>query len=90
MDKEEILKLIASPLKEVLVDKDLESFKKQEHKRLKVNLEFELKTFKQYYSVTSITNVFVGSMFELDFDKLELLFKKQNITNIDKFRLKVA
>ena len=86
--KREILKLIASPLKQLKTDN--EQLVQQDEKRVQVSLELELKASKHYYSITSVTNFFVGSMFELDFEKLELLFKKEHVTVTDNFRLKVS
>ncbi len=89
MNKEEILKLIASPLEKIIVDKGREQAGEQGEGRVKASLELELKAFKQYYSITSVTNFFVGSMFELDFEKLELLFKQENVASIENFKLRV-
>ena len=81
MKKQEILKLIASEPDESLVS---------DGSRVKTSLEFELKAFKQYYSITSVTSFFVGSSFEVDFEKLELFFQKEKVTCVDNFKLKVV
>jgi len=84
MNKEEVIKFILGPKIQ------LEELK-EPRVETKINpcLEFELKAFKHYYSITSVSNFFVGSMFELDFEKLELVFDKQQVASISNFKLAV-
>ena len=89
LNKKEILKLIASPLEEITIAKEHRLTEKHNENRVKARLKLELKAFKQYYSITSVSNFFVGSMFEFDFEKLELLFKQENVASIENFKLRV-
>ena len=84
MNKEEIMRFILSPKIKLEELKD-----SQVERKINPCLEFELKAFKHYYSITSVTNFFVGSMFELDFEKLELIFDKQEIASTGNFKLAV-
>lgn len=91
MNKEELVKLILAPLgvKDSVSQEQEVSKEQSVVKKINASLAFELKAYKHYYSITNITNFYVGSMFELDFDQLGLFFENKMVTNIENFKLKV-